>query len=44
MTTIWWAMPQDFEDYVGVVLYCELQHNCDPKAPLPVNASYLMVL
>lgn len=43
MTTFWFPMPQD-EEFSGVVLYCELQINCDPKGPLPVNASYLMVL
>ena len=43
MTTIWFSMPQD-EDFAGVVIYCELMINCDPKAPIPVNASYLMVL
>jgi hypothetical protein len=45
MTTIWFSMPQDeTAEFHGVVIYCELMINCDPKAPLPVNASYLMVI
>jgi hypothetical protein len=36
-------MPLDGEFY-GVVIYTETQINCDPKAPVPVNASFLMIL
>ena len=42
MTTFWFPMPQD-EGFTGVVIYCETQINCDPTAPIPCNASIMMV-